>query len=130
MHLIRVCGRWSIDHVAVGDDELMVDPRFGGAETHPARGFIRHQPGLTHLFHMQAPRRPALESVVLGRPNRALPTILRWLTRGRVPTTDCVAVATAMLRSAGVEVPRRIVTPRQLNRWLLESDAELIQIEP
>ena len=55
---------------------------------------------------------PPMERISLWR------TALRWLSRGRLPASDCVSQVAWMLRQGGVHVPRTIVTPGQLWRHL------------
>lgn len=61
---------------------------------------------------------PNFDAVADAKPRRCLPSVLRWITRGRWPTRDCVAVAARMLRDAGHLTPNRLISPIQLKRWL------------
>jgi hypothetical protein len=51
-------------------------------------------------------------------PIAVLPSLLRWLTRGRHPARNCVTVVTDTLRDAWIDVPVSVVTPAHLFDWL------------
>lgn len=72
--------------------------------------------GLGCVFWVPVDKCPTLTA-----PNKAASiyaAVLRWITRGLTPARDCVSLTCHALRDAGIAVPRRICSPRQLHRWL------------
>ena len=120
--LIRVCTRSPVCHVAIADDEVVLDPRLDGDLFRPLLPYVLHAPGLYALVRVRAPGPLALARHTPQGPRRLIPSLLCHLTRGRWPCRDCVAVVKAHLRAAGLSVPRHITTPAGLYRWATNHD--------
>lgn len=115
---VRWQGSFPAAHVAVGCNGVVLDPHISGNRFWPLIAFTLAYPTLLGCYEVPTPRPPDLDRFPPRGPKSPWPTILRWLTRGRWPTEDCVAVAVDVLRHAGVDVPPRTYNPRQLAAWL------------
>lgn len=118
---IATLTRSDLIHVAVGFDDVILNPRVPGYIYHAFDAFIADYPGILKIIEV-----PMIHPINLGYferyvdvPIPALPTFIRWLRRGQgLWTSDCVCVALACLRAGGVMAPADIVSPAQLDRWL------------
>lgn len=109
-------GSW-IAHVAVGTDGVMLEPRAEGDRFYALAPYLEHYPTLVRWY--EVPIEPIdLEAVAILRPKRVWRSFLRRLTGGRVQSDDCSQIAIRALEAGGVDVPRRLNTPAQLDRWL------------
>ena len=109
-----------LTHVCFGDDEVIVHPSYDGVRFWPAAVFDKF-PGL--VWKVTVPiSKPAnlkrYESFV-GVKQSMVARILRWATRGMYPMMDCTGQAADMLDRCGIRVPRWVVSPAQLFRWLV-----------
>jgi len=107
-------------HVAVGWNGVTYDPRIEGDFYHSTLWFAEKYPGIVGFYQLEVLADSLPFPQTLDRqPKPAIATFIRWLTRGHWPQTrDCVAVASTMIRAAGHPVPRNVVTPYQLWKWL------------
>jgi hypothetical protein len=126
--LVRRLSGWEVAHVAIGDGGAVLNPTYRGNRLWPFDAFALSHPGVAWGFLVPISRpidwTPHEEDP--PRPKPWMPTLARWATRGRWPRTrDCVAEVSACLRSAGVAVPRRVVTPAHLFDWLRAEGFEL-----
>ena len=119
--LIRWLSRSEFTHVAVGCESTgaVVSPVLTGNQFWPLIPFIQGYPDIVEMVRVPIARPLNLDRIGPGGPKPALPTVLRWVTRGRVRTTDCCCIVVELLRDSGVNVPRHIVTPGQLRHWLV-----------
>lgn len=113
--LVSVFSRSPIVHCAVECDGRILNPSLTGTSTHDADtvrwafSWAIEVPGVADLnSHIEDP----------PRPKNIINSLMRWLTRGRWPSHDCVTITSSLLMSAGVVVPRRITTPALLFTWL------------
>lgn len=121
----RFTWRWLVSlvggtHVCVGYGEVVLHPTIAGARFWPMVAFCRGFPGLSSCFTVPVTSPLKLEDfeVLAHVRQRESHRVLRWLTRGAFPMMDCTAQVSAALARAGVLIPRWVVTPRQMHRWL------------
>lgn len=108
-----------IAHISIEWNGAVLDPGIGGNQVWATLEYIRHFPTLLWMVKVPVLRPPPIERYEGDkRAKRALPSIARWATRGRVRTNDCACTVTECLRDAGVNVPRAVVSPQQLFDWL------------
>lgn len=117
---IRTVTRSPLVHVAVEYDETVLNASFRGISLLSGPDFHEKTPDLAWRIDVPVTVAPDLIWWHQFRPKklRVITVITRWLTCGLTPSRDCVAVVAAVLRSAGVVVPRRITTPGRLFDWL------------
>lgn len=118
--LIRVVTRSPLVHCAAGMGGRVIDPHIQGDSSWKISPYILKYPRLTHFYVITSDRSSDFAYHAERRPKPIWPTILRWLTGGRYLTTDCVCTVVRTLRGAGIDCPRRIYSPKQLDRWLKE----------
>lgn len=122
--LIRRLGRSEFTHVAIGQcsswyDGVVFDVTIKGHALWPLLGYVQLRP-VTDIYEFDTDRMIDFDRYMPGERKRALPTFLRWLTRGRWPARDCVTLTAECLRHAGVDVPVRMTTLRQLHDWITD----------
>lgn len=109
------------NHCAVlfgGDLGVVLNTTVRGDEWWGAAVFIHRYPGLCRVEPVCRSLPSDPDRFASCRPRSVIRALLRYFTLGLVPGTDCVATAIRVCRAAGVAVPTRIVTPRQLQRFL------------
>lgn len=128
--LVRFLTRCDLAHVAIGDGRVVLDPAIVGNRYWPFEAYLLGYPTRAWLFTV-----PCDRCIELGlyeeRPPRwkpAIPTFMRWITRGLWPTRDCVAIARECLVRGGLDVPRTVVTPAHLFDYLRGEGFELTQL--
>jgi|GEM_PF-3194496 len=109
-----------IDHTTIGDGWGVLDPALTGDRYWPWDTFIQNYPGLNSWFLLPVPHNPELHNHINTSPRRALPSIIKWLTRRRRNSRDCVDSVAAALDRAGLPVPRSVITVPDLEQWLYE----------
>lgn len=114
--LTRVLAR-TPSHCAIGTSTYVLDPNVCGDRLCDAKRYVLAYPGLTAMIVVPWDG----DLVADMRPPSIALAVLRWLSLGFVPARDCVSTVADTLRRGGVHVPRRIVTPRQLWRHLVQS---------
>lgn len=120
--LIRILTRSRLTHCAIGYDGAVLEPDMRGNRFWPLIPFAHSFPHIVCAFDVRVSAPIDLDAFSPGVPKRALPTFLRWLTRGRSGSTeDCVCTVVACLAQGGVAVPRHVVSPQHLHDWLLDN---------
>jgi len=106
------------DHVAISDGEIVLDQTLAGPIVFTRDEFECVPRGVRVVCVISTDRVAELESV--WKPGRVgvFRAALRWLTRGRFRSNDCVEVATRYLQVGGIMVDRWIGTPGDLYRWI------------
>lgn len=133
--IIRVLTLSRLVHCSIAVDGYpygVIDMTLRGTRFYPHGPYANHYPGLVIRFDIDLPRPPDMTLFEEPRPvpKSVWPIVLRWLTRGRTKSIDCVTVVAQTLRSGGIGVPDRIVSPRQLCRWLISQGYTPIPMEP
>ena len=105
-------------HVAIGYRGAVLDPVFAGNRFWPYIAYVLAYPGLIDAFEVPVDRPIRLEDYEGGGRKAVWPTLIRWWTAGQYQTEDCVCIACDLLRQGGINVPRYIISPGQLHRWL------------
>lgn len=106
-------------HCVVAYEGGVLDPRQDGVVYWAEEDFRRLYPTLACVIDVPVLYTPNLDAYAHVGPRPAWPTVLRFLTGGRVKTDDCVQLIVKVLRTAGEPVPKRTTTPRQLHDWLI-----------
>lgn len=123
--LVRICtiSRWC--HVSIGSGDVVLDPSMRGDLFWPTLGFLETYPTLGEIYVVRCPFTPQVKHhrPLMGR--SWLRALLCTLSRGRIQSRDCVQVVCNHLRVAGLDVPKRITTPRQLRRWLTKRGCDV-----
>lgn len=127
--LVRILTRSRLDHVAISYRDLALDPAMPGSRIWFATEFVARYPGLVGVFEV-----PLLDEIQLRRwedihPKRPMPVFWHWLTRGLIPSKDCVSIVRECLRTGGIAVPREITTPRRLFEYLTKRGFEYAAFE-
>lgn len=107
-----------LNHVAVAYDGAVLSVTKAGDAFFATTAYALTARGLSHLYDVPVSLPIDLDRHYHPEPHPAWPSVLRWWTGGIWPSRDCVAVTCDCLREAGVDVPRRIYQPRQLDAWL------------
>lgn len=118
MALIRWCASGRFGHVAVAARGRVLNPLACGDRWFDLGQYVSRYPGLAAAVVIPVRRSPDLTRWAMTR-RRVWPSLVRWATRGRTPAEDCVCTTGSVLRSVGVPVPTRIVTPDELHAWLV-----------
>jgi hypothetical protein len=128
---VRLLTRSELAHVAIGDGEVVLDPGIRGERAWSQIVFERFFPTLDSRISVPISGQFDLADYEMDpRPKPAWPSWRRWVTRGRTPSRDCVAVVSDLLRQAGIDVPPRLTTPIELFLHLVEHpDARAIFFE-
>lgn len=130
--VVKTLTRSELTHVAVGIDGVVLDPTVRGNRFWPIRAYAKAYPRLKAIFEIQVDAKSTSEIFRRyegGGKKPAIPTFIRWATGGRWPwTTDCVCIAIDVLRSIGIDAPRRIVSPQALFDWLDRSGFHHVEI--
>lgn len=118
--MTRTLSRSSLAHVAIGDDDVVLDPALQGDRVWPRLAFEQHFPTLAARFTLPAAQGFAIHDRHVDlRRKRVVPSLARLASRGRWPAHNCVSEVINVLREAGVAVPPRTVSPIQLYAHLL-----------
>ena len=115
--------RSSITHCAVGYDGAVLNPVIERNQYWPHIPFTLEYPRLTCAFELPIDGPVDLDRYPVWRnwhQRLHLLSIVKWITRGRVRSGDCVDTVIDVLRQGGITIPRHIVAPGQLHDWLLE----------
>jgi hypothetical protein len=115
--LIRTLGRGDPTHVALSDGFAVLEITSWGDAWFPYRHYVVRHPALLTYIVVPMPRPLAFRGHVKVGHKGPWRTLAAWLTRGRVASNDCVAVAKRYLAWSGVEVPRHVTTPQALWDW-------------
>ena len=119
--IIRVLTLSPICHCMIGFEGAVLNPNLAGVLYWPHDTAIRHFPSLYAVFRVPVQHNPGLKSFekFVGVAQPAIPRLIRWLRFGRGPWVyDCLCIALACLKNAGVPVDPHISTPAGLYRWL------------
>lgn len=128
--LVRILTGSELVHVSIAYNGQVLDPTIRGNTIYPVLWYVEKHPFLVACFTVPVGKDPRLITFSTGRRKRALPTFIRWCFCGlsRAPG-DCVSVVSACLRTAGIHVPMRLVTPAQLHDWLERQGFERTNLE-
>lgn len=118
--LTRALTRSKLAHCAVMSRGVVLDPAIGGDQLWKAEEFFARYPTLREVVAVTVPADIAIPQLDPWGRRRALPSIFRLITRGRVRTRDCVERVAHVLRLCGLTVPTNIVSPQQLHDWLVQ----------
>ena len=118
--LIRKLGRSPMAHICVGIDGGVIDPQINGNVWWAELEFVKTYPSLLRYVSVPAPKQPDAGWIQDRGRRPALPTLIRWLTRGRTTADDCLTVALRLLRSAGIDVDPRTHTVQKLYDQLIQ----------
>jgi len=123
--MIRWAGRSPITHVAIGDRFAVLEHTAESTRWWPTDTYARGYPGLRWIVRLAVPREISLGDLD-GTPPKCHWRIALWILGGGLfpCRTGCVAISVQTLRRAGVNVPKRITTPRQLLEWCLANRLE------
>jgi hypothetical protein len=123
--LVRLVSGSPECHVAIGFGNLVLDPSGAGDRLIEIHSFIERYPCLSGFFRVPSMVDPDIESMVNPSPKPVVPSVVRWMTKGKtVADQDCVSVVAKALRRSGVCVPGTIVTPAQLRAYLEQKGYE------
>lgn len=126
---VRVLGRSPWSHVAVADNQVVLNPALSGDQMYGLAWFLTEYPTLAWMVTIPgASVDLRAHAVIPPRPIRALPSILRWITGGLWPARNCLTVAVSVLRDAGIPVPRNVTTPGRLFDWLRQEGYEFTDL--
>ena len=110
--------RSDLCHCSVGYCGVVLDPLIGGNRYWGLADYVARRAGAITEYAMQVSRPTSLA----GFPDRkkaVLPSLIRYLTRGRFRFThDCVSVTICVMERAGIKVPKNIGSPKQLRDWV------------
>jgi hypothetical protein len=116
-------------HAAVATGDVVIVPdRRDGWHAWPLKAFMERYPGLV-TAHVVPVARRAISHPPKERVNVLL-SLAKWATFGLVPAPNCVTTVVWVMRAYGIDVPRRIVSPRQLDKWLGERYVKLSDWAP
>lgn len=116
--LVRKLTYSRLAHCSIGVDGAVLDPSIRGNRFWPFQLYIRHYPTLLWAVAVPMEGTPDLDAYPPDVSKPAMPTVIRWLSLGRLHTDDCVCITSDVLRAGGVHIPERIVSPKQLFHWL------------
>lgn len=116
--LIVRLSRAELDHCAFGTAGVVLTISLSGVRFWPFWTFVRKYPRLALVYRVPLRRSVDLTRYEGMRRPRPAMTVLKWWTFGAIRTRDCVCVTRQCLIAAGVPVPRRIVSPAQLEEYL------------
>ena len=116
--LVSWLGRTRLAHVAVEHGGHVWNPLSCGDGFYDVWRYLAHYPGLQCVVWIPIDSYPLLSRLERRR-RRIWPSIIRVMTGGRTPSDDCVYATVCLLRSHGIMVPKRTVTPDQLLHWLV-----------
>lgn len=123
----------NVTHCSVAYDGLVIDPVVQGNLPYPVIPYSLEHPNLVGCFTVPVHAPIDLRDVPLFRRKPWLASVVRWLSLGLFPPEgcdDCVCTVSDILRHGGVGVPRRIVSPRGLFRWLENHEYPRFAYEP
>jgi hypothetical protein len=120
--------RCDLDHVSVASRGVVLDPHMLWGDTlYPEITYVKAHNALVWMFELPCLGRGGLwqhchkPPPTLARDPRdktPIRAFVRWITGGRTYSRDCVTRVIAVLREAGVNPPRWVVTPDDLYDWL------------
>lgn len=117
-------------HVCVGTDSVVLEPSWTGDKFWPFVPFVYKFPSLTWAVLIPTNNAPQFKQVPRRSRRSAWPTLARFATLGLTNADDCVTSTTGVLASAGVTVPRTVVSPKQLLAWLRSQGFEQFDLSP
>lgn len=118
----RLCGHYA--HVAVGSDGAVCSINLGGVRYYPLLGYASFYPGVSHILAVSCERMPNLDRHN-GKRLVAWRTLAWWVTGGLFPADNCVSVAVASCREAGLDIGR-VVSPDGLLREIRKHDYTVV----
>ena len=120
---VRVLTGSRLIHCSIGFEGGVLDPRFAGDSFWPMLRYIDDYPGLAWVVMVPLTRSINLDAISIPGPKPMLPSLARWIAFGFTPAPrDCVSTVSRALRAGGVRVPWRVVSPKQLLRWLIQQE--------
>lgn len=106
-------------HCSIGYMGHVLDPLISGSKIWPLHEYTEKRRGVLEEYAFRVVRPPMFWADTSRAP--VMPSLIRYVTCGRFPfTRDCVCVTLNMMRQAGINVPRTIVSPKQLRNWVKE----------
>lgn len=115
---IAALTRSPLVHCAISDGEIVIDPSCDGEKMWGHALYAMRYPDLVWCIEVPVHANMELARWQDRRPKSAVPSLLRWLTRGLWPTKDCVQLVLSALRRGKIATPRRMVGPGDLFDWL------------
>jgi len=107
-----------ISHCSVCVGDRVLDKQMSGPAYWPLHKYLKHYPTLSHAYIVPTPLPASFQHIHIGGPIRSLQVIHKWVTNGRRGTDDCVGLTVAVLRDAGIEIPKRVFSPKRLDVWM------------
>lgn len=104
-------------HCAIGDGTIVLEQTRVGPRVYPFDAYVMACPGLRWWVEVPADP-PDLRRLAETRAPGLITPIASWLSRGVVPSRDCVQIVRATLAWVGQPVPRRVTTPGRLFKHL------------
>lgn len=130
MQVVRHITHFRLTHVAFGYDHIVLNTTLFGTLYWTDRDFILSYPTLEGFYVIPELGHVIIEQFEGYNPKPIWPTVKRYLNRGRTRSDDCVCVTCECLSQGGIDVPRNIVTPRQLYRFLHKQGYKYVSCQP
>lgn len=128
--VVRVLTGSRLIHCSISFDGGVLDPRVAGDSFWPFLTYIDDYPGLAWVVMVPLENSIDLDDASIPGPKPVLPSLVRWIAFGLTPAPrDCVSTVSRALRAGGVHVPKRVVSPKQLLRWLIQQEYPYSGIE-
>lgn len=127
--LIATLGRCELVHVCIADNRVVLDQTLFGPKYYDTLAFCLKYPRLAWCFEFKTPAPINVELAADLGPVKCLRTIIRRLTFGLVKSNDCVTSTCMVLRDAGMDVPKGIITPGHLWDYLRSQGHKQIEMD-
>jgi hypothetical protein len=127
--LIATIGRSHFVHVCVGSSDVVLDQMIDGPRFYATALFCMKYPRLAWCYEIKCPRKPDIGLAENCGPVKITRTLARRATRGLISSNDCVSTTSDILRDAGINIPKSVVTPDQLWDHLRSQGHELIEMD-
>lgn len=115
--LTRFLTRGRYAHVAVSVDGKTLDPRWTGDRVVRTDAYLKSCPAVAYLVPVA--RHAEVDELARPRRKPIVPSFIRFILGGRSSAPNCVTRVASVLRLCGVPAHGGIVTPRQLEEFLV-----------
>lgn len=123
----RISGSWIV-HVAIGYRGCVLNPNFSGNAYFPEDVYAQKFPDIQVVFEV-----PTRVYIKLQQdddsPKSTLASFIKLFTFGWYRTKDCTCIVRQCLIDSGYKVPRRIISPIGLYRWLLKEGHKHVKFD-
>jgi len=127
--LICRLSRSKLVHCSISDMEIVLDVSLKGDLYYAHEAYMQFHPTLVDAFLVHG-KPVTLDQYGGARAKKVWPTLYKTLTRGNTRSRDCLCVTRQILVDAGHDVPKNVISPAGLYRWLEQKGYPHASIRP